>query len=236
MTAVKQATTQEHEINLLAEHYEDCRVEEILEWAVSRHSPKLVMTSNFGAEGVVLMDHLMRVAPETPIIYLNTGFQFPATDDVKKRLQDRYKFNLIEARAVLSVEEQAKIHGERLYETNSDLCCRLRKVEPLQKALAGYDAWLAGLRRGQSATRASIKTVEWNARNEMVKIHPLASWDRSQVWSYIVKHDLPYNRLYDDGYTSIGCWPCTGRVAAGDHERSGRWAGSRKQECGIHLS
>lgn len=236
MTAVKQMTSQEHEINLLAEHFEDCRTEEILEWAVSRHSPKLVMTSNFGAEGVVLMDHLMRVAPETPIIYLNTGFQFPATDEVKERLRDRYKFNLIEARSMLTVEEQANIYGERLYETNSDLCCRIRKVEPLQRALAGFEAWVAALRRDQSPTRAGIKVVEWNARNEMAKIHPLAKWNRSQVWSYIVKHDLPYNRLYDDGYTSIGCWPCTRQVAAGEHERSGRWVGSKKQECGIHLS
>lgn len=235
-TAVKPITAPESEINLLADHFETRSVEDILEWAAARHSPKLVMTSNFGAEGVVLMDHLMRVAPETPIIYLNTGFQFDATDEVKERLRDRYKFNLIEARAVLTVEEQAKIHGERLYETNSDLCCRLRKVEPLQKALAGYEAWVAALRRDQSATRASIKTIEWNARNQMVKIHPLATWNRSQVWNYIVKHNLPYNRLYDDGYPSIGCQPCTRPVATGEHERSGRWSGSKKQECGIHLS
>lgn len=235
MTAVKQISVREHEINLLAQHFETRGVEEILEWAVSTHSPKLVMTSNFGAEGVVLMDHLMRVAPETPVIYLNTGFQFAATDDVKERLRDRYKFNLIEARSMLSVEEQAKIYGERLYETNSDLCCRIRKVEPLQRALAGFEAWIAALRRDQSPTRAAIKTVEWNASKEMVKVHPLAGWNRSQVWSYIAKHNLPYNQLYDDGYTSIGCWPCTRQVAAGQHERSGRWVGSNKQECGIHV-
>lgn len=235
MTAVKQISVREHEINLLAQHFETRGVEEILEWAVSTHSPKLVMTSNFGAEGVVLMDHLMRVAPETPVIYLNTGFQFAATDDVKERLRDRYKFNLIEARSMLSVEEQAKIYGERLYETNSDLCCRIRKVEPLQRALAGFEAWMAALRRDQSPTRAAIKTVEWNASKEMVKVHPLAGWNRSQVWSYIAKHNLPYNQLYDDGYTSIGCWPCTRQVAAGQHERSGRWVGSNKQECGIHV-
>ncbi|MEK7831504.1 MAG: phosphoadenosine phosphosulfate reductase family protein, partial [Acidobacteriota bacterium] len=145
MTAAKQISVREHEINLLAQHFETRGVEDVLEWAVSAHSPKLVMTSNFGAEGVVLMDHLMRVAPETPVIYLNTGFQFAATDDVKERLRDRYKFNLIEARALLTVEEQAKIYGERLYETNSDLCCRIRKVEPLQRALAGFEAKVADL-------------------------------------------------------------------------------------------
>ena len=234
MTATKQISVHQAEINLLAEHFESRSIEEILEWAVARYSPRLVMTSNFGVEGVVLMDHLMRVAPQIPVIYLNTGFQFPATDEVKERLRDRYKFNLIEARALLSVEEQAKIYGERLYETNSDLCCRIRKVEPLQRALAGVDGWLAALRRDQSPTRAGIKVVEWNERHQLAKIHPLARWTRSEIWSYIVKNDLPYNRLYDDGYTSIGCWPCTRQVVAGEHERSGRWAGSRKQECGIH--
>lgn len=235
MTATKQISIHEAEVNLLAEHFETRRVEDVLEWSAARYSPKLVMTSNFGVEGVVLLDHLMRVAPETPVVYLNTGFQFTETDEVKNRLRDRYKFQLIEARSVLSVEEQAKIYGERLYETNSDLCCRIRKIEPLQRALAGFDGWLAALRRDQSATRAAIKIVEWNERHQLAKIHPLAKWTRSDVWSYIVKHDLPYNRLYDDGYTSVGCQPCTRQVGAGEHERSGRWAGSLKQECGIHV-
>lgn len=235
MTPIKQVSVQQAEFNLLAEHFETRSIEELLEWSVATHSPKLVMTSNFGVEGVVLMDHLMRVAPETPIIYLNTGFQFPATDEVKERLRDRYKFNLIEARALLTVEEQAELYGERLYETNSDLCCRIRKVEPLQRALAGFEAWIAALRRDQSATRSNIKVVEWNERHQMAKFHPLANWTRSQVWSYIVKHNLPYNRLYDDGYTSIGCWPCTRQITAGQHERSGRWFGREKQECGIHV-
>lgn len=235
MTPIKQVSVQQAELSLLAEHFETRSIEELLEWSVATHSPKLVMTSNFGVEGVVLMDHLMRVAPETPIIYLNTGFQFPATDEVKERLRDRYKFNLIEARSLLSVEEQAKIYGERLYETNSDLCCRIRKVEPLQRALAGFEAWIAALRRDQSVTRSNIKVVEWNERHQMAKFHPLANWTRSQVWSYIIKHNLPYNRLYDDGYTSIGCWPCTRQITAGQHERSGRWFGREKQECGIHV-
>ncbi len=235
MTATNQSFVGVAELDLLAEHFETRRVEDVLEWSAARYSPKLVMTSNFGVEGVVLLDHLMRVAPETPVIYLNTGFQFRETDEVKERLRDRYKFQLIEARSVLSVEEQARIYGERLYETNSDLCCRIRKVEPLQRALAGFEGWLAALRRDQSPTRAAIKIVEWNERHQLAKIHPLANWTRSEVWSYIVKHNLPYNRLYDDGYTSIGCWPCTRRVQADQHERSGRWDGSRKQECGIHL-
>lgn len=235
MIAVKQNPVAENDMEWLADYFELRGVEEVLEWVVERYSPGLVMTSNFGAEGVVLIDHLARVAPQTPIIYLNTGFQFAATDDLKERLRDRYKLNIIEAQATISVEEQAEIHGDRLYERDSNLCCRIRKVEPLQESLKGYRAWIAALRRDQSPTRANIKIVEWNARNEMAKIHPLATWTRSRVWNYILKNNLPYNQLYDDGYTSIGCWPCTRRVANGEHERSGRWDGNKKQECGIHL-
>jgi phosphoadenosine phosphosulfate reductase len=225
----------EFEIKQLARRFETAGVEEILEWAVKRFSPRLVMTSNFGAEGVVVIDHLARVAPETSIIYLETGFQFAEIDQLKDRLRARYGLNVIEQRAELSVEEQNRIYGERLYERDPDLCCRIRKVEPLAAALKGYDAWIAALRRDQSPTRANIGVVEWNARHGLVKINPLAAWTRRQVWEYIVTNELPYNPLYDDGYTSIGCVPCTRRVVAGAHERSGRWDGEKKLECGIHL-
>jgi len=230
-----QSELSEFEIKQLARRFETAAVEEILEWAVERFSPRLAMTSNFGAEGVVVIDYLSRVAPETPIIYLETGFQFAETDQLKERLRARYGVNIIERRAELSVGEQNRIHGERLYERDSDLCCRIRKVEPLAAALKGYDAWIAALRRDQSPTRANIGVVEWNARHGLVKINPLATWTRQRVWNYIVTHKLPYNALYDDGYASIGCAPCTRRVAVGAHERSGRWDGEKKVECGIHL-
>jgi phosphoadenosine phosphosulfate reductase len=225
----------EFEIKQLSRRFETAGIEEILEWSVERFSPRLAMTSNFGAEGVVLIDHLARVAPRTPIIYLETGFQFAETDQLKERLRERYGLNIVERRAELSVEEQNRVHGERLYERDSDLCCRIRKVEPLAEALKEYDAWVAALRRDQSPTRANIGVVEWNARHGLVKINPLATWTRRDVWDYIVAYELPYNPLYDDGYTSIGCVPCTRPVAAGAHERSGRWDGEKKLECGIHL-
>ncbi|HEX5085249.1 MAG TPA: phosphoadenylyl-sulfate reductase [Blastocatellia bacterium] len=225
----------EFEIKQLSRRFETAGIEEILEWAVERFSPRLAMTSNFGAEGVVLIDHLARVAPRTPIIYLETGFQFAETDRLKERLRARYELNIVERRAELSVEEQNRVHGERLYERDPDLCCRIRKVETLAEALKGYDAWIAALRRDQSPTRANIGVVEWNERRGLVKINPLATWTRQDVWDYIVAYELPYNPLYDDGYASIGCAPCTRRVAAGAHERSGRWDGEKKLECGIHL-
>jgi phosphoadenosine phosphosulfate reductase len=225
----------EIEIEQLALRFESSSVEDILEWAVDRFAPHLVMTSNFGAEGVVVIDKLARIAPQTPVVYLDTGFQFAETDRLKERIRERYRINIVEQRAELSVGEQNRVYGKRLYERDSDLCCRIRKVEPLKRALAGYDGWIAALRRDQSPTRANIRVVEWNARHELVKIHPLAAWTRRDVWDYITRHKLPYHPLYDDGYTSIGCEPCTQRVAAGAHERSGRWEGKGKLECGIHL-
>jgi phosphoadenosine phosphosulfate reductase len=225
----------EIEIEELSRHLESVGVDEILEWAVQRFAPSLVMTSNFGAEGIVVIDRLARIAPETPVVYLETGFQFEETDRLKERIRERYRINLVEQRAELSVDEQNRLYGEKLYERDPDQCCRLRKVEPLNKALAGYDGWIAALRRDQSPTRANIGVVEWNKKHGLVKIHPLATWTRHDVWDYIVRNNLPYHPLHDDGYASIGCKPCTKRVAAGAHERSGRWEGQGKLECGIHL-
>ncbi len=225
----------EFEIKQLARRFESTSVEEVLEWAVEKFSPNLVMTSNFGAEGIVVIDKLSRISRQVPIVYLDTGFQFPQTDLLKEKLREYYGLHIIEHRADLSVAEQGRVYGEKLYERDPDTCCRIRKVEPLKKALEGYDAWIAALRRDQSPTRTNIGIVDWNARQGMVKINPLAAWTRREVWDYIVGHKLPYNSLHDDGYTSIGCQPCTRRIAAGAHERSGRWEGHQKMECGIHL-
>jgi phosphoadenosine phosphosulfate reductase len=203
------------EIALLAREFAGRKVEEILEWAVSAFTPRLAMTSNFGVEGVVVMDHLRRIAPDVPIIYIETGYQFAETDRLKEELRARLGVNIIDARSGLSVAEQDQIYGERLYARDSNQCCRLRKVEPLAEALRGYDAWIAALRRDSSPTRAG--------------------WTRERVWDYIFEHRLPYNALYDQGYSSIGCVPCTRAVAAGEHERAGRWDGLTKMECGIHL-
>lgn len=224
----------EFEIGQLSHHFENRSVEEVLEWAVACFAPRLVMTSSFGAEGLVLIDKLSRLRPDLPVIYLDTGFHFPETEKLKEQVRARFNLNLIEQRAALTVEEQAAVYGDRLYERDPDLCCRLRKVEPLAEALKGYEAWLAALRRDQSPSRAGIGIIEWNARHKLVKINPLARWTRRQVWDYVIRHELPYNPLYDEGYASIGCAPCTRRVTAGAHERSGRWDGVVKLECGMH--
>ncbi len=230
-----QVILSEVEIEEWARELEGKSVAAILEKAFDRFGARLAMTSNFGAEGVVVIDHLRRIAPRVPIIYLDTGFQFPQTDRIKEELRRRFDLNIIEHRAELTVEEQSRLYGEKLYKRDSLACCRLRKVEPLATALRGYEAWVAALRRDQSPTRALIRVVEWNERHDLVKINPLATWTRQQVWDYIEKHRLPYNPLYDDGYASIGCAPCTRRVEPTAHERSGRWDGVVKLECGIHL-
>jgi phosphoadenosine phosphosulfate reductase len=234
MTAEK-VLLSKFEIAELAQEFETRSLEELLEWAVAEFAPRIAMTSSFGAEGIVLIDKLARIAPNIPIIYLDTGFQFKETDELKERLRARYHLNLIEHRTALSTTEQAAIYGDRLYARDPDLCCRLRKVEPLRRALKGFDAWIAALRRDQSPTRVGIRLIEWNAQHELIKINPLAAWTRQKVWDYIVRHNLPYHPLYDEGYASIGCAPCTRRVEAGAHERSGRWDGETKLECGIHL-
>lgn len=223
------------EANELAQRFEQKSAEDVMTWAVERFAPRLTMTSSFGAEGIVALEKLSHIAPETPIIYLDTGYHFQETEDLKEQMRERFGLNIIEQRAELTVEGQNNAFGENLFERNPDLCCKMRKVEPLREALSGYHAWIAALRRDQSPTRASIGKIEWNPKNAMFKINPLADWTRRDIWDYILKHKLPYNRLHDEGYTSIGCKPCTQPTRTGSHERSGRWNGHQKLECGIHL-
>lgn len=235
MNATKTATLVETDVVYLAAQFEDKSIADILTWAVPQFAPRIAMTSSFGAEGVVLMDHLVKLGLKLPVIYLDTGYHFAETNELKDRLQDHFGLEILVQQAALTVTEQAVQFGDKLYERDSDACCRLRKVEPLQQALSHLDAWVAALRRDQSPSRANIQVVEWNAKHNLVKLNPLATWTRKDVWNYTLQHKLPYHRLYDEGYASIGCWPCTKRVETGAHERSGRWAGQGKVECGIHL-
>lgn len=237
MSAIARTEADEREAEAAhwSQHFEGKSAEELLEWAVARFAPKLVMTSSFGPEGIVLIDKLSRIAPETPVIFLDTGFHFPATLEVKERVRERFGLNLLEPPAALTVAEQHVQYGADLYARQPDVCCRLRKVEPLNGALAGFRGWLSALRRDQAATRGQLGKVQWNPKHNLMKLSPLADWTRGQVWDYIVRQQLPYNQLLDAGYTSIGCAPCTRPVALGAHERSGRWVGHDKIECGIHL-
>jgi phosphoadenosine phosphosulfate reductase len=148
---------------------------------------------------------------------------------------DRYGLTIDLVRADLSVADMEAKYGGPIYRRNPDLCCHIRKVQPLLKAVAGYDAWISSIRRDQTSTRAQAGIVHWDSRFELVKVNPLANWTKQDVWNFIRTHDIPYNPLHDQGYPSIGCWPCTRAVQPGEDDRAGRWSGTGKLECGLHV-
>lgn len=213
--------------------------EEILGSVCGEYGPRAGLTCSFGGAGLVLAHMVSRVAPETPVIFLNTGFLFPETLALRDEFAQRYGLNLVELHPRLTPEEQSLVHGDALWERDPDLCCQIRKVEPMQRALDGLDAWITGLRREQSATRADIRPLEYHELQDgrpILKVMPLFNWTRREVWDYIWRNDLPYNPLLDRGYASIGCTHCTRPVADGEDERAGRWSGQGKTECGLHTS
>lgn len=217
-----------------AERLETAPAEEIVRWAMEQFHPDIVLACSFGAEDVVLLDMMCRVQPGAKAFYLDTGLHFPETYAVRDRIAARYPVELIQVLPELTVEEQAQRYGPRLWERDPDACCRMRKVEPLERVLKGYRAWITGIRREQAPTRARAKPVEWDAKFGLVKVNPLVRWTYKDVWNYIARHDVPYNELHDRGYPSIGCFPCTTPVGEGEDPRSGRWRGKGKLECGLH--
>jgi len=207
---------------------------EVLEWAFNQFGDRVTIATGFGAEGISLIDIAVAINPRADVFFLDTGFLFPETYDLNGRLQDRYSIQIRSVSTSLSPEKQHELYGPRLWESDPDLCCRLRKLEPLRIALHGYDAWVTAIRRDQSPARATAQVVEWDAKWNLVKVNPLVRWSRADVWRYIVRNHLPYNPLHDRGYPSVGCTHCTQPVAQGEHERAGRWRGANKTECGLH--
>ena len=209
--------------------------QEILRWAVETFHPRLTMATAFGAEGCCLIHMLAEIEPAVRIFNLDTGYQFPETLELRERIRERYDIEVELIKPELSVPEYEAEHGGPLYRIRPDQCCHDRKVLPLRRTLVGYDAWLSAIRKDQTAERAAANVVQWDAKFKLVKVNPLLSWDRKQVWTFIKDHDVPYNPLHDRGYPSIGCWPCTAPAAPDGDERSGRWAGTVKKECGLHV-
>lgn len=196
--------------------------EEVVAEAVERFHPRLVLACSFQKEESVLIDMLMRVAPDARVFTIDTGVLFPETYAVWKQVEDRYG---------LKVEVYDASNPARPW-TGGDHCCGQKKVAALEEALAtDVDAWITGIRREQAPTRANAQHVEQDEKRGIVKFNPLAEWTDKDVWNYISKHDLPYHPLHNQGYESIGCAPCT-LPGSG---REGRWAGSDKVECGIHV-
>lgn len=213
--------------------FEKTHPEEILAWAVEAFWPDVATSSSFQTQGVPLLHMISRVRPDLPIIFLDTGYHFPETLAFRDRLVQEWGLNLQVVRAALSRDEFVRQHGDDLYRRDPDLCCYINKVEPMQRAIAGLRAWISGIRRDQSPKRAKLQILERTPQG-VIRIHPMATWTRQDIWRYIHEHNLSEHPLLAQGYLSIGCAPCTRPVHAGEDERTGRWAGREKTECGLH--
>jgi phosphoadenosine phosphosulfate reductase len=215
--------------------------ETVLQWAYDTF-PRVVIVASFQAESSVLIDMASQVRGDVRVLTLDTGRLPQATHDMIDRIRDRYAIDVqVVSPDAAELEEMVGRHGVNLFYGSADnrrLCCDVRKSRPLARALEGYDAWITGVRRKQAATRADTSIVAPDHEHEgLTKVAPLAGWTKEQVWTYIRDHDLPYHSLYDAGYTSIGCEPCTRATTKGEDERAGRWwweSENEVKECGIH--
>ena len=224
-------------LKTLSDAFETKQPWEVVEFALQRYAPRIVLACSFGAEDVALLDMIHRIDPAAPMFYLDTDFLFPETVEVKDRLVARYGLKpeqLIQVKSRLTPEQQANEYGPALWSRDPDRCCDLRKIEPLTRVLGNYAAWITGIRRDQAPTRANAGIIEWDRKFQLIKVNPLARWSSDEVWSYIRIHEIPYNTLHDRNYPSIGCTHCTAPVLPGEDPRSGRWKNSGKTECGLH--
>jgi phosphoadenosine phosphosulfate reductase len=209
--------------------------QEVLSWAVRRFHPKLMMATAFGPEGCCILHMLSEIEPAVHVINLDTGYQFAETLELRERIRERYRIEVELIRPELTVAEYEREHGGPLYVHRPDQCCHDRKVLPLLRAIRGYSAWISAIRGDQTEHRRVANVVQWDAKFNLTKVNPLLRWTKKEVWKFIVENDVPYNPLHDQGYPSVGCWPCTAPVEDGGDDRSGRWAGSKKKECGLHV-
>ena len=207
--------------------------QEILRWAADTFGDRFCVTSSMG-DGV-LSSLAAEARPGIEVVFLDTGYHFPETIGTRDAVDQVYDVRVRTVLPLLTVNEQDAEHGPELWRTDPDRCCAMRKVEPLNRALADYDAYASGIRRDESATRADTAVVEWDDKRGKVKVNPIAGWTQDDVDAYVEAHGILVNPLAYDGYPSIGCAPCTHRVAEGEDPRSGRWKGSSKTECGLHV-
>jgi phosphoadenylyl-sulfate reductase (thioredoxin) len=222
------------EVDAAARRFDASPPEQILAHAVERFGPRVGFSTGFGVEGCVLIDLIARHRLPVEIFTLDTGLLFDETRALWRALEARYGVRIRAVRPSLGLEQQAALHGPRLWERDPDRCCAMRKVEPLRAALQGLDSWVTAIRRDQTRTRATARVFEREPRLGLVKVNPLASWSLEQVWRHVRFHDVPFNALHDLGYPSIGCVPCTSPVAPGEDLRAGRWRNRVKTECGLH--
>ena len=214
---------------------EDMSAQDVLRWGVEQYFPKLTMATAFGPEGCVIIHMLAEIEPRVRVFNLETGYQFEETLKLRERLFERYGIWVELVGAETTVAEYEAANGGPVYNRDPNRCCHDRKIVPLRRAVAGYEAWISSIRADQTPDRARSQRVVWDAKFQLVKLNPLLQWSRRDVWAYIAAYDIPYNPLHDRGYPSIGCWPCTRAVSPNEtDERAGRWAGQAKTECGLH--
>lgn len=218
-------------VKVLAETW---KAEDVLAWAFSAYGENVELATGMGVEGMALLDIAHRVNPKVKVFTGDTEFLFPETYDLMDRIEEHYGIKIERLYSELTPEEQERAYGKALWARDPDQCCNLRKVEPLRRKLTTLDGWITAIRRDQTAARAGIRKVDWDAKFNLVKISPIADWTRAMVWQHVIKHHVPYNPLHDRNYPSIGCTHCTRAVLPGEDQRAGRWAGSEKTECGLH--
>jgi phosphoadenosine phosphosulfate reductase len=222
------------DIPRLNKQLENAPAPEILRWAWDTFGPKLTASSSFQTQSVPLLHMISQVCLELPVIFLDTGFHFPETLNFRDDLQTQLGLKLVIIQPAIEKSQLMTQYGQALYRKDPDLCCYINKIEPMQRALTGIDGWISGVRRDQTANRKSLPVLEEQSTGPL-KIYPLLNWTRRQIYSYIDEHDLPTHPLLAKGYTSIGCVPCTRPVSVDEDERAGRWTGTDKDECGLHL-
>ena len=205
-------------------------VETLLRFLLRAYEGRVALSASFGGGGIVLAHMVSRIDARVPVLFLDTGLHFAETLAFKERFAQRYELHVVDLATALDATPDA------LYRTDPDRCCRIRKVEPMQRALADFDLWITALRREQSETRRSVDVVESYEVDgrSILKVMPLAHWTRRDVDAYLIAHDVPSHPLLERGYTSIGCWPCTRPTVVGESERAGRWRGTGKTEFGLH--
>lgn len=218
-------------------HLEGAQPQEIIQWAVDTYGDRLALSASFGGgEGMALVDMISKISNKVTILTIDTGFIFQATAQFREEVMRHYKLPIEVLRPALTLEEQVEKYGEQMRTCTPDLCCQIRKIEPLKRALTRYDAWMTGIRREQTPQRAGTRVAAWEERYGAAKIAPLATWTDEQVWDYIREHNVPVNPLLHQGYKSIGCEPQTRPVHDDEDPRAGRWSGLDKTECGIHFA
>lgn len=214
---------------------ESWKPEHVLAWAFDTFGDAVAISSAFGVEGMALIDMASKVRHNFRLFTLDTEFLFPETYNLMDQVEQRYGVTIERVYAFNSPEEQERIHGPALWQSDPDQCCYLRKVQPLQRKLGELRAWITSIRRDQTTARARAGKIEWDTKFGLVKINPIADWNSKQVWQYIRSRNVPYNLLHERNYPSIGCTHCTRAVHPGEDPRAGRWSGSAKTECGLHV-